>query len=473
MSTTLAPARANSSTRPPSPAPPSSGVGSPTARCPGAEAIAVVDRAVARSGAEVLYTHAPNDSHQDHIATSSICLAAARRVPTVLYYETPSTLEFMPTVFTDLDDVMERKIALVPAHLSQVLRNGPVDLDAVVAQARFRGSQSRTQHAEAFRPARFLWDLLSAPEHAPRTHVRAGTSSHRPRDRAPSDQRGRRLAEPMNAAPGSPWTLLGMAGIFLIAVGLFGADVVCLTIVSGLAVLFIVFLLRHMASRARRCRPRPATCAARILRLRVPAARQCPRAVPQRGAGARRPRQVPPHVRLPARPPRDHGGERRVRRRDRVHPRRARPPRLACGPSTAPRALPAEVGRIEPRAVEDATGDVIVVFDADHKPRADVLRRLVRHFADPRTAAVQGRCIVRNSNESKLAQTIAVDYYCGYLVNEYGRQSLYDLPAYEGANSRCGPARSARSAAGTRRPSPKTPTSPCGWCSRACACGTT
>ena len=86
------------------------------------------------------------------------------------------------------------------------------------------------------------------------------------------------------------------------------------------------------------------------------------------------------------------------------------------------------------RALDDATGDVIVVFDADHKPRADVLRRLVRHFADPRTAAVQGRCIVRNSNESKLAQTIAVDYYCGYLVNEYGRQSLYDLPAYGGAN---------------------------------------
>ena len=48
---------------------------------------------------------------------------------------------------------------------------------------------------------------------------------------------------------------------------------------------------------------------------------------------------------------------------------------------------------------------------------------------------MQGRCIVRNSNESKLAQTIAVDYYCGYLVNEYGRQSLYDLPAYGGANS--------------------------------------
>ena len=126
----------------------------------GPDAISVVDRAVAMSGAEILYTHTPDDSHQDHIATSSVCLAAARRVPTVLYYETPSTLEFVPTVFIDLDDVMERKISLVRAHLSQVLRNGPVDLDALVAQARFHGSQSRTRHAEAFRPARFLWDLL-------------------------------------------------------------------------------------------------------------------------------------------------------------------------------------------------------------------------------------------------------------------------------------------------------------------------
>ena len=133
----------------------------------GPEAVSVVDRAVAASGADVLYTHAPDDSHQDHVATSSACLAAARRVPTVLYYETPSTLEFVPTVFIDLDDLMERKIRLVRAHLSQVLRNGPVDLDALVAQARFRGAQSRTRHAEAFRPARFLWDLLDTPNHTP------------------------------------------------------------------------------------------------------------------------------------------------------------------------------------------------------------------------------------------------------------------------------------------------------------------
>ncbi len=133
----------------------------------GPDAISVVDRVVDKYGAEVLYTHAPGDSHQDHRATSSISLAAARRVPTVLYYETPSTVDFVPTVFIDLEDLMERKIELVRAHLSQVLRDGPVELDALVAQARFRGSQGRTRHAEAFRPARFLWDLLSAPTNGP------------------------------------------------------------------------------------------------------------------------------------------------------------------------------------------------------------------------------------------------------------------------------------------------------------------
>jgi cellulose synthase/poly-beta-1,6-N-acetylglucosamine synthase-like glycosyltransferase len=85
-------------------------------------------------------------------------------------------------------------------------------------------------------------------------------------------------------------------------------------------------------------------------------------------------------------------------------------------------------------ALAISRGEVMLVFDADHKPRADVLKRLVRHFADPEVGAVQGRCIVRNSNETQLARTIAVDYYSGYLVNEYGRQSLYQLPAYGGSN---------------------------------------
>lgn len=85
-------------------------------------------------------------------------------------------------------------------------------------------------------------------------------------------------------------------------------------------------------------------------------------------------------------------------------------------------------------ALEWATGEVIVVFDADHLPRADVVRRLVRHFRDPGVGAVQGRCEVGNPGDSPLAQLVAIDYLAGYLVDEYGRQSLFELPGYGGAN---------------------------------------
>jgi cellulose synthase/poly-beta-1,6-N-acetylglucosamine synthase-like glycosyltransferase len=85
-------------------------------------------------------------------------------------------------------------------------------------------------------------------------------------------------------------------------------------------------------------------------------------------------------------------------------------------------------------AAELARGEIIVIFDADHIPRRNVVERLVRHFQDPRVAAVQGRCVVRNSVQSKLARSIAIDYFSGYLVNEYGRQALFQLPAYGGAN---------------------------------------
>lgn len=85
-------------------------------------------------------------------------------------------------------------------------------------------------------------------------------------------------------------------------------------------------------------------------------------------------------------------------------------------------------------ALKHVTGDIVVVFDADHQPHADVLLRLVRHFADPTVAAAQGRCVIRNPDDSPISHLVALDYAAGYLVNEYGRQAVFGLPAYGGAN---------------------------------------
>jgi 1,2-diacylglycerol 3-beta-glucosyltransferase len=85
-------------------------------------------------------------------------------------------------------------------------------------------------------------------------------------------------------------------------------------------------------------------------------------------------------------------------------------------------------------ALPHVTGDVVVVFDADHRPHPHVLRRLARHFADPAVGAVQGNCRILNGDASLVAALVRIDYLAGYLVNEFGRQAIFRLPAYGGAN---------------------------------------
>ncbi|WP_448625499.1 glycosyltransferase [Geodermatophilus sp. URMC 64] len=85
-------------------------------------------------------------------------------------------------------------------------------------------------------------------------------------------------------------------------------------------------------------------------------------------------------------------------------------------------------------ALAGVDAEIVLVFDADHEPDPYVLRRLVRHFRDPQVGAVMGRCIIRNGEESTMATTVFVDFLSGYLVNEYGRQAMFELPAYGGAN---------------------------------------
>lgn len=107
-------------------------------------------------------------------------------------------------------------------------------------------------------------------------------------------------------------------------------------------------------------------------------------------------------------------------------------PRLTCihrpPESTGGKPAALNTGLVE------ALGEIVVVFDADHRPHSDAVRKLVRHFREPSVAAVQGRCIISNRDDSLLARLVWIDYLGGYLVNEYGRQSLYQLPAYGGAN---------------------------------------
>lgn len=125
-------------------------------------AVNVVQDAIEASGADLVYGHAASDTHQDHRATSAAVLAATRRASRVLLFESPTTVTFAPVLYVDVAGLVEAKLDLLRAHMSQVLKNGLVDLDALEAQARYHGFRARVRHAEAFETERFLWELPTA-----------------------------------------------------------------------------------------------------------------------------------------------------------------------------------------------------------------------------------------------------------------------------------------------------------------------
>jgi LmbE family N-acetylglucosaminyl deacetylase len=124
----------------------------------GIEAAAVVEAAVMETRADVVYTHTPHDSHQDHRATASATMSGSRHTARVLCYESPSSLRFTPSAFVDVGVVMNDKLGLIRAHWSQVLGTDLVDEEVLWAQARMRGFAGRVRMAEAFEVPRLLVD---------------------------------------------------------------------------------------------------------------------------------------------------------------------------------------------------------------------------------------------------------------------------------------------------------------------------
>ena len=129
---------------------------------PDAGTVGLIEAAISETGAELVYVHAPDDSHQDHRAVASATLSAARRLSRVMHYQSPSTLTFSPTVFVDVTAHLSGKLAALGEHASQVELSAMVEPDAVVASARHWGALARIGYAEAFAPTRMVLDLAAS-----------------------------------------------------------------------------------------------------------------------------------------------------------------------------------------------------------------------------------------------------------------------------------------------------------------------
>tara|TARA_B100002052_G_scaffold275548_1_gene279513 strand:+ start:172 stop:813 length:642 start_codon:yes stop_codon:yes gene_type:complete len=70
---------------------------------------------------DLILTHSPFDTHQEHITTNQITITAARRMKSSIleYPMLSSTPEFKPTIFSDITNYFPRKLQLLERHQSQ------------------------------------------------------------------------------------------------------------------------------------------------------------------------------------------------------------------------------------------------------------------------------------------------------------------------------------------------------------------
>ncbi|WP_418277115.1 response regulator [Isoptericola jiangsuensis] len=91
---------------------------------PIAAVIRAIEDVVERISPSIVYTHSANDRHQDHRAVHQGVDVAARRVPTVLCFQSPSaTIDFKPARFSPVDDHIETKLRMLAAFSSQAGRD--------------------------------------------------------------------------------------------------------------------------------------------------------------------------------------------------------------------------------------------------------------------------------------------------------------------------------------------------------------
>ncbi|MFD1827023.1 MULTISPECIES: PIG-L family deacetylase [Mumia] len=125
--------------------------------------ITAIEEVVAEVQPDRVYTHSARDRHQDHRAVHEAVQVAARRVPGLWCYQSPSsTVEFRPNRFIDVEGYVETKLRMLAAYASQRHRDY-VQPELVRATARYWSRFSPARDVEPLETVRAA-ELVAAPE---------------------------------------------------------------------------------------------------------------------------------------------------------------------------------------------------------------------------------------------------------------------------------------------------------------------
>jgi LmbE family N-acetylglucosaminyl deacetylase len=120
------------------------------------DAYEVIKNSIQRIKPDRIYLPCNPDTHQDHLNTSHAARLAAfhEGVKEILIYDTSTMLSPMD-FYEDISDFLEEKIRICEIYNSQVIKNN-FKIEKIRARNLARGTEIRTEAAEAFKVVRFV-----------------------------------------------------------------------------------------------------------------------------------------------------------------------------------------------------------------------------------------------------------------------------------------------------------------------------
>lgn len=126
------------------------------------EIIAKIEEVIKKIKPTFVFVNHREDTHQDHRNVAVATASATRYSKNLLYFEVPTTENFSPHVYVDIEKYMKKKLSSLEAHRSQVKKTNIKGLDIIhgaTSNATFRGLQARVRYAEAFMPSRLFFNI--------------------------------------------------------------------------------------------------------------------------------------------------------------------------------------------------------------------------------------------------------------------------------------------------------------------------
>jgi len=118
-----------------------------------------ISKCIEELNIDTIYSHWTHDLHRDHQNVAKCTLMAARHIPKFLMYRSnyyDTEVQFNGKIYSDISDVMDRKVEVIKVHESELERCRYKWLDFFKNQNTNDGQKIGVKYAECFEAVRYL-----------------------------------------------------------------------------------------------------------------------------------------------------------------------------------------------------------------------------------------------------------------------------------------------------------------------------